>query len=65
MGTVSTKTEVYKTVCMLCFQVCGIEAYVKEGKLIKVEGMKEHPFSRGVVCPRGTSCPITFIHPIV
>ena len=54
MGTASTKTEVYKTVCMLCFQVCGIEAYVKEGKLIKVEGMKEHPFSRGVVCPRGT-----------
>jgi len=57
MGAGSSKTEVYKTVCMLCFQVCGIEAYVKEGKLIKVEGMKEHPFSRGVVCPRGTSLP--------
>jgi anaerobic selenocysteine-containing dehydrogenase len=42
---------------MLCFQVCGIEATVKDGKLIKVEGMKEHPFSRGVVCPRGTCLP--------
>lgn len=57
METVSTKADVYKTVCMLCFQVCGIEAYVKDGKLIKVEGMKEHPFSRGVVCPRGSCLP--------
>jgi anaerobic selenocysteine-containing dehydrogenase len=45
--------KVYKTVCMLCFQVCGINAYVKDGALLKVEGMKEHPFSRGVICPRG------------
>ena len=45
--------KVYKTVCMLCFQVCGINAYVKDGELVKVEGMKEHPFSRGVICPRG------------
>jgi len=44
--------KVYKTVCMLCFQVCGINAYVKDGALVKVEGMKEHPFSRGVICPR-------------
>jgi len=57
MGTASTKTEVSKTVCMLCFQVCGINAYVEGGKLIKVEGMKEHPFSRGVVCPRGYCLP--------
>jgi anaerobic selenocysteine-containing dehydrogenase len=45
--------KVYKTVCMLCFQVCGINAHVKDGALLKVEGMKEHPFSRGVICPRG------------
>jgi anaerobic selenocysteine-containing dehydrogenase len=38
---------------MLCFQVCGINAYVKDGQLVKVEGMTEHPFSRGVLCPRG------------
>ncbi|MGQ9646524.1 MAG: molybdopterin-containing oxidoreductase family protein [Thermodesulfobacteriota bacterium] len=57
MREASTKTEVYKTVCMLCFQVCGIEASVKDGRLVKVEGMKEHPFSRGVVCPRGYCLP--------
>ncbi|MDX9745452.1 MAG: molybdopterin-dependent oxidoreductase [Syntrophales bacterium] len=49
--------EIYKTVCMLCFQVCGIDAYVRDGKLVKVEGMKEHPFSRGVLCHRGYRLP--------
>jgi anaerobic selenocysteine-containing dehydrogenase len=37
---------------MLCFQVCGINATVKDGKLTAVEPMQEHPFSRGVLCPR-------------
>ena len=53
----SEETRVHKTVCMLCFQVCGINAYVKAGKLIKVEGMEKHPLSRGVVCPRGRHLP--------
>jgi anaerobic selenocysteine-containing dehydrogenase len=43
--------KMHKTVCMLCFQVCGINAYVKDGALPKVEGMKEHPFSRGCSAP--------------
>ena len=47
------RTEVINTVCMLCFQACGIKAHVREGRLIKVEPMSEHPFSRGVLCPRG------------
>lgn len=49
--------EVVNTVCMLCFQVCGIKAHVQEGKLIKVQGWPEHPFSRGVICPRGMHLP--------
>jgi anaerobic selenocysteine-containing dehydrogenase len=51
--SVSSETRVYKTVCMLCFMVCGINAYVRDGKLIRVEGMKEHPLNQGVICPRG------------
>lgn len=57
MGNASSETKVYKTTCMLCFQTCGINAYVKDGKLIQVEGMTEHPFSRGVLCPRGLHLP--------
>lgn len=51
------ETKVVKTVCMLCFMVCGINAHVKNGKIIKVEGMKEHAATKGVVCPRGIHFP--------
>ena len=49
----TNNVQSYKTVCMLCFQVCGLNAQVKDGKLVNVEGMEEHPFSRGILCPRG------------
>lgn len=41
------------TVCIGCVWSCGIVAHVQDGKLVKVEGMPEHPLSRGYVCPRG------------
>ena len=37
--------------------VCGINAHVKNGKLINVEGMREHAASKGVLCPRGIHLP--------
>ncbi|MCJ7596684.1 MAG: molybdopterin-dependent oxidoreductase, partial [Desulfobacterales bacterium] len=53
----SSETDVHKTVCMLCFMVCGIDAHVKDGKLVKVEGMKDHAATKGVLCPRGYHLP--------
>ena len=57
MQNESEKKQLFKTVCMQCFQVCGIDAYVRDGKLVKVEGMEEHPCTRGVVCLRGRHLP--------
>jgi anaerobic selenocysteine-containing dehydrogenase len=45
--------EVIKSDCIMCINSCGITATVEDGKLVKVEGMKEHPISEGVLCPRG------------
>lgn len=42
------------TFCDICFWKCGAIAYVKDGKLWKVEGNPEDPLSRGRLCPRGT-----------
>ena len=39
--------------CMLCVWDCGIKATVEDGKLVKTEGMPEHPVSMGYICPRG------------
>jgi len=53
----SDQSEIIKSVCMLCYMVCGIDAYVKDGKLVKVEGMKDHAATKGALCPRGLHLP--------
>ena len=50
-------TKVIKSDCILCINSCGINATVEDGKLVKVEGMKEHPISEGALCPRGKALP--------
>jgi thiosulfate reductase / polysulfide reductase chain A len=42
------------TFCDICFWKCGAVAYVRDGKLWKVEGNPEDPLSKGRLCPRGT-----------
>ncbi|MCK5701211.1 MAG: molybdopterin-dependent oxidoreductase, partial [Cyclobacteriaceae bacterium] len=42
------------TFCDICFWKCGAIAYVKEGKLWKIEGNPNDPLSKGRLCPRGT-----------
>ncbi len=42
------------TYCDICFWKCGTVAYLKDGKLWKVEGHPNDPLSKGRLCPRGT-----------
>ena len=42
------------TYCDICFWKCGAIAYVKDGKLWKIEGNPNDPLSKGRLCPRGT-----------
>ena len=34
---------------------CGVDAYVLDGKVIKVEGTKEHPHNHGLLCTKGAA----------
>jgi anaerobic selenocysteine-containing dehydrogenase len=45
--------ETIKTDCGLCINCCGVNAYVEDGRLVKVEGMKEHWLNKGALCPKG------------
>jgi anaerobic selenocysteine-containing dehydrogenase len=46
--------EVIKTICGCCAQNdCGLDIYVDRGMIVKIRGMKEHPYNKGVVCPKG------------
>lgn len=48
---------VKKTMCDICTPLChcGIDAYVKDGTVIKVEGTKGHPMNDGVLCTKGAN----------
>ena len=35
-----------------CHGGCGVIAYIKDGKLIKIEGDPDHPWNQGRLCPR-------------
>lgn len=47
-------TKLIKTFCAMCgpSMGCGINCYVKDGKLVAIEGMKESPVNRGRLCAK-------------
>ena len=55
--------ETIPGMCQLCSSVCGIVGYVKNGRLIKVEGNPKDPNSRGHLCARGQAALNHLYHP--
>ena len=45
--------RVVKTTCGMCFLYCGINVYVEDGRITRVEGMPECPSNRGGICVKG------------
>ena len=52
-----TGIEIRHTLCDICApgHHCGVDAYVKDGVVIKVEGTPEHPVNHGKLCTKGCS----------
>jgi formate dehydrogenase major subunit len=44
-----------KSVCPYCAVGCGQLLYVKDGKVIQIEGDPDSPISRGRLCPKGAA----------
>src|SRR5512135_3591495 len=53
-GAPHTGIRKVPTFCDICFWKCGAIAYVRDGRLWKIEGNPLDPLSRGRLCPRGT-----------
>ena len=56
-------TEKVPGMCQLCSTVCGIIGYVKDGRVLKVEGNPNDPNSRGRLCARGQASLNHLYHP--
>ncbi|MDA3833158.1 MAG: molybdopterin-dependent oxidoreductase, partial [Spirochaetales bacterium] len=53
----STGITIKKSICTICdpMSQCGMNLYIKEDKIIKVEGSKEHPRNEGTLCSKGSA----------
>jgi formate dehydrogenase major subunit len=47
--------RVVKSVCPYCAVGCGQLVYVKDERIIDIEGDPESPISRGCLCPKGSA----------
>jgi anaerobic selenocysteine-containing dehydrogenase len=47
--------EVRKTTCYMCACRCGIDVHLKEGRVTYIEGNRDHPVNRGVLCAKGAA----------
>jgi formate dehydrogenase major subunit len=55
--TPRTKTadKMVQSICPYCAVGCGQRVYVKDDKVIQIEGDPDSPISRGRLCPKGSA----------
>jgi formate dehydrogenase major subunit len=51
----ATADRVVKSICPYCAVGCGQSIYVKDDRVVHIEGDRDSPISRGRLCPRGSS----------
>src|SRR5262249_52112306 len=47
--------EIKTTTCYMCACRCGIRVFLKDGKVCYIEGNRDHPVNRGVLCGKGSA----------
>ena len=47
--------EVKYTTCYMCACRCGIKVHLKDGRLRYIEGNRNHPVNKGVLCGKGSA----------
>src|SRR5947209_6246795 len=47
--------KVVKSICPYCAVGCGQNVYVRDEKIVQIEGDPDSPISRGRLCPKGSA----------
>ncbi len=47
--------EVKYTTCYMCACRCGIKVHLKDGAIRYIEGNRDHPVNKGVLCAKGAA----------
>jgi anaerobic selenocysteine-containing dehydrogenase len=51
----SSSERVAHRTCPLCEATCGLEITVVDGSVTRIRGDREDPFSKGFICPKGST----------
>ena len=51
----ATADKVVGSVCPYCAVGCGQQVFVRDGKVVQIEGDPDSPVSRGRLCPKGSA----------
>jgi formate dehydrogenase major subunit len=51
----ATADRVVKSVCPYCAVGCAQDVYVKDEKIVQIEGNPDSPVNRGRLCPKGSA----------
>src|SRR4051794_10654430 len=51
----ATADRVVKSICPYCAVGCGQNVYVKDERVVQIEGDPDSPISRGRLCPKGSA----------
>ncbi|MBV8937595.1 MAG: formate dehydrogenase, partial [Alphaproteobacteria bacterium] len=47
--------QVKCTTCYMCACRCGIKVHLRDGAIRYIEGNRDHPVNRGVICGKGAA----------
>ncbi|MCF8126909.1 MAG: molybdopterin-dependent oxidoreductase [Deltaproteobacteria bacterium] len=62
-GTGKKHDRAIRTVCQECTVGCGLLAYVKDERIVDIQGDESHPVSRGRLCAKGMAFIQGVTHP--
>src|SRR6188474_455323 len=55
--------QIKTTTCYMCACRCGIRVHLKDGKVRYIDGNRDHPVNKGVICGKGASGFMTHTSP--
>lgn len=62
-GTRKNHERWVRTVCRECTVGCGLVAYIKDNRIVDIQGDEDHPVSRGKLCAKGSAFIQGLTHP--
>ncbi|MEK9751913.1 MAG: molybdopterin-dependent oxidoreductase, partial [Rhodospirillaceae bacterium] len=59
----SVGDEVAYTTCYMCACRCGIKVYLQDGDIRYIQGNRDHPVNKGILCAKGSAGIMNFKSP--